>query len=248
LSLANSTTSGLSAEISRAISAETVLSTDLSTETSRAISAETALSTAVSTNISTETSRAISAETVLSTDLSTETSRAISAETALSTSFSTDLSAEVSRAISTETSIETRLSTEESRFYGTFQGEITQAALSLTGDITAGSFTTTSDARLKKDIVNVSNALEMVGQIRPVYYNWIDERPTINPGHKEIGFLAQELEAVLPNVVTTASTEEYPDQKRVAYDRLVSLLIGAVNELNAEVRALKVEVDALKKA
>jgi hypothetical protein len=182
--------------------------------------------------------------TNLSISISTEISRATSSELSLTNG----LSAEVSRATSAELSLTIRISAEESRFVGTFNASIEQSALKLSGDITAASFTTTSDARLKTDVVEVSNALEMVDQIRPVYYNWVDERPTINPGHKEIGFIAQELEAVLPNVVATVSTETYADQKRVAYDRLVSLLIGAVKELKAEVVSLKAEVEALKQA
>ena len=106
--------------------------------------------------------------------------------------------------------------------------------------MSAGSFTTASDARLKKDVVEVSNALDVVQQIRPVFYNWVDGHATLNPGHQELGFLAQELEAVLPNVVRTlpAGEGQCENQKAVAYDRLVSLLVCAVKELNAKVEAL----------
>jgi hypothetical protein len=173
--------------------------------------------------------------TTVDVGISTETSRAISSEISLENA----LSVEISRAISSETSLQLRLSLEESRFVGTFNASISQEALLLTGDITAQSFTSASDARLKKDVVEVSSALSIVSQIRPVFYNWVDERPTVNPGHKELGFIAQELEAVIPNVVATSATGELPDQKRVAYDRLVSLLVGAVKELKAEVDALK---------
>jgi hypothetical protein len=94
--------------------------------------------------------------------------------------------------------------------------------------------------RLKKDVEPVVNAVEMVMKINPVYYNWIDDRAPINPGHKELGFLAQELEAVLPNVVKTVHEGgELPDMKRVTYDRLVSLLVAAVKELKAEIDAMK---------
>jgi len=95
--------------------------------------------------------------------------------------------------------------------------------------------------RLKSDVTNLSNALETVTQIRPVFYNWISGAATLNPGHKELGFLAQELEAVLPNVVSTSSDDSVLEggKKAVAYDRLVALLVGAVQELKAEVDALK---------
>jgi hypothetical protein len=129
---------------------------------------------------------------------------------------------------------------EEVRFYNTFQGITHQKKLYLDEDIDAASFNTTSDMRLKKDVEPVVNAVEMVMKINPVYYNWIDDRASINPGHKELGFLAQELEAVLPNVVKTVHEGgEIPDMKRVTYDRLVSLLVAAVKELKAEIDAMK---------
>jgi hypothetical protein len=69
----------------------------------------------------------------------------------------------------------------------------------------------------------------------------VDERETINPGHKELGFLAQELEEFLPAVVNTSSSSEgaVPNMKSVAYDRVVALLCAAVKELKSEVEALK---------
>jgi hypothetical protein len=113
------------------------------------------------------------------------------------------------------------------------------SALTVSGEVSAKVYLTTSDIRLKKDISEVSNALELVNNLHPVLYNWIDERSTINPGYKELGFLAQEVEAVLPNVVRTGPGDGLEDRKIVAYDRLVALLVGAVKELKAEVDALK---------
>jgi hypothetical protein len=109
----------------------------------------------------------------------------------------------------------------------------------VTDEVLANAFITTSDVRLKKDIAEVSNALELVNNLHPVLYNWVDERPAINPGMKELGFLAQEVEAVIPNVVRTTQGDGLEDKKVVAYDRLVALLVGAVKELKAEVDALK---------
>jgi hypothetical protein len=111
-------------------------------------------------------------------------------------------------------------------------------ALDLTGNVNAGNFTTDSDARLKKDVETVENAMSTISQIRPVFYNWIDtNRQPVNPGHREIGFIAQELEEVLPNVVKTGNDEM--NTKHVAYDRLVSLLVGAVKELSSDISTLK---------
>ena len=266
-----SLSTGLSSEISRASSAETSLSTGLSTEVSRASSAETSLST----GLSTEVSRASSAETSLSTGLSTEVSRASSAETSLSTglstevsrassaetSLSTGLSTEVSRASSAETSLSTGLSSEISRVDAAFSGTSGYiAALTIgsgigkvfintnsdDGDINAGSFTSASDARLKKDVEEISNGLDIVLQMRPVSYNWISGRKNLNPEHKEVGFIAQELEALFPNIVRTMPEGEgqVENQKTVAYDRMVSVIVAAIKELNAKVEAMKAAMKA----
>ena len=81
--------------------------------------------------------------------------------------------------------------------------------------------------------------------LRPVFYNWID-RESINPGRKELGFLAQEVEAVVPEVISTASDEMAT--KRVCYDRLVSLLVAAVKDQAATIEALAARVAALEHA
>ena len=261
-----SLTAGVSTEASRAESAELSLSqlgsAAVSTEASRAESAEASLTAGVSAeasradaSISVEASRAESAEASLTAGVSTEASRAESAE--LSLTFS--VSAEASRAESAELSLTFSVSAEASRaeyaealLTGDLSAEVSRVTAAFTGadgiifnmhvsaEVQAQAFVTTSDARLKKDVVEVSNALDIVQQIRPVFYNWIDDRNTINPGHQELGFLAQEVEAVLPNVVSTMPNAEgrLDGQKSIAYDRLVSLLVGAIKELNAKVDAL----------
>jgi hypothetical protein len=188
--------------------------------------------------------RAAASELSLTLAVSTEASRAKSSELSLTLGVST----ETNRASTAETSIDTRL---DEAFSGV-AGHITALDISgwvkVSGDVSALSFTTTSDARLKKDVETVMNALEIVSKIHPVYYNWVDNRATVNPGHKEIGFLAQELEAVLPNVVKTYTDEVGLDggRKAVSYDRMVSLLVAAIKELKADVDALKAQVAAMK--
>jgi hypothetical protein len=93
-----------------------------------------------------------------------------------------------------------------------------------------------SDARLKKDVEDVLDATAKVNALHPVFYNWND-RASLNPGMKEIGFIAQELEAVLPHVVRTLDDEM--GTKTVAYDRLVSLLVAALKEHDVRITALE---------
>jgi hypothetical protein len=119
----------------------------------------------------------------------------------------------------------------------------TANALDVTGNVNAASFNTTSDRRLKKDFEEVQDALSKVAALHPVYYNWTN-RNTMNPDVKEIGFIAQEVEEVLPAVVTTDADEM--NTKRVAYDRVVSLLVAAMKEQSAVIAALEARLAALE--
>lgn len=138
-----------------------------------------------------------------------------------------------------------------STFYGTVDVmntfTVSQTAtineLNVTGTVNASAFATTSDARLKKDITEIEGALAKVQALRPVEYNW-NETSTMNPEHKEVGFIAQEVEAVVPGVVVTAGDEMAT--KRVAYDRLTALLVGAVKEQAAVIAALEARLAALE--
>ena len=115
-------------------------------------------------------------------------------------------------------------------------GAVYATTLAATMGVVAGYVTSYSDMRLKKDVEEVVGAVEKLNALRPVFYNW-NEKASMNPAHKELGFLAQEVEAVIPNVVLTASDEM--GTKSVAYDRLVSLLVAAVKEQDVRIKALE---------
>lgn len=98
-----------------------------------------------------------------------------------------------------------------------------------------------SDQRLKTNITPISNALEKVCKINGVEFDWTNEYlanciddPYFTRKH-DVGVIAQEVEAVLPEVVSTRDD----GIKAVKYDRIVSLLIEAIKELKAEVDELK---------
>lgn len=99
-----------------------------------------------------------------------------------------------------------------------------------------------SDERLKENVKNISNALELVKSIRGVEFDWNDNYLENNGGEDgyfvrkhDIGVIAQEVESVLPEVVGTRGD----GYKAVKYERLVAVLIEAVKELSAEVDRLK---------
>jgi len=101
-------------------------------------------------------------------------------------------------------------------------------------------FAATSDARLKTVLGFVDGAVEIVEQLNGIKYVWNDLAANLgyessHPGGVELGVLAQEVEAVLPEAV-------YKDDKdylHVSYDKLVPVLIEAIKELNARIKVLE---------
>jgi len=110
------------------------------------------------------------------------------------------------------------------------------ANLSNNGNNVSGSFTATgditaySDRTLKENIEVISSPLEKLKGMRGVTYNRIDMN-----GREQVGVIAQEVEAVLPQVVHTDEN----GLKHVAYGNIVALLIEAVKDLQAQVEEMK---------
>ncbi|TNF00116.1 MAG: hypothetical protein EP326_06965, partial [Deltaproteobacteria bacterium] len=90
-------------------------------------------------------------------------------------------------------------------------------------------WTTTSDARLKEEVEEVENVLDKIQKVRAVEYFWRDRE--INP-RREIGVIAQEIQAVFPELVHT--TED--DFLTVDYPRLGAIALEGIKELNAQVK------------
>jgi hypothetical protein len=91
-----------------------------------------------------------------------------------------------------------------------------------------------SDERLKNDIKPIENPLQKINQISGNSFVWNEEKQNIYKG-KDYGVIAQEIEKVLPELVQ----EKTDGYKAVKYDKLVSLLIEGIKELNNEVSELK---------
>jgi len=113
-------------------------------------------------------------------------------------------------------------------------------ALYVSGNIySTQNITAYSDARIKENVVTIESALDKVNLMRGVYYNKIDDPDKT----KEIGFIAQEVEEVLPEAVIYA---EDVDQYGVKYGNVTALLVEAVKELSDQVKDLKAELKELK--
>ena len=96
-----------------------------------------------------------------------------------------------------------------------------------------------SDARLKREIVPIEGALEKVNSLRGVNFRWQDEE---KPDELQMGVIAQEVEEVFPEAVST-DDEGY---KSVAYEKLVAPLIEAIKDLKVENESLKQRIGALE--
>jgi len=84
-----------------------------------------------------------------------------------------------------------------------------------------------SDERLKENVLTIPNSLDILKQVNGYYFDWIPmEGVHENEGH-DIGVIAQEVEKVLPEVVTTRDN----GYKAVKYEKLVALLIQTNKEL-----------------
>lgn len=98
----------------------------------------------------------------------------------------------------------------------------------------------TSDARLKTNIRNVKYGLPVVMQMRPVQYNW----RTGEDKDTKMGFLAQELRKVMPEVVVG---DEKKENLAINYIEIIPVLVKAIQEQQQQIDALQKELKAIKK-
>jgi hypothetical protein len=116
-----------------------------------------------------------------------------------------------------------------------------------------------SDGRLKEniEILSLGEGTALINRLKPSRFNWradLEEvapnlKGTIKPGKEEVGLIAQEVQAILPDAVREnlsgrkagkgSNIESY---LTINYDRIIPFLIQAVNELTAEVTALKEQI------
>ncbi len=205
---------------------------EITSEASARASADAKLQSSVEAEITSEASARASADAKLQSSVEAEITSEASARASADATLQSSVEAEITSEASARMSADAELySTLEAYMNGS-----RQALLLWATEVDAGSFLTTSDMRLKDNVEEVSGAVGLVNALHPVFYNWISGE-SLNPGQKELGFLAQEVEAVLPQVVSTDNTDF--KTKRVAYDRIVSVLVAAVKELDARLVVLE---------
>ena len=122
-------------------------------------------------------------------------------------------------------------------------------ALHVVGDIVAtGNITAYfSDERLKDFKGTIPNALDKVAQLNGYYYtpNETAQALGVDNNGVEVGVSAQEVEAVLPEIVTDSVVGK--DYKTVMYEKLTPLLIESVKELTEKVKKLELKLTEMEK-
>jgi len=98
-------------------------------------------------------------------------------------------------------------------------------------------YTTVSDGRLKRNVTSVNNAIDIVERLNPVYYDWNRDNPRTQsfPQKHEVGFIAQEVEQVLPEVVNVGQD----GYRTLEYGKMVSVAISAIKEIWIRVQKLE---------
>ena len=103
-----------------------------------------------------------------------------------------------------------------------------------------GSFTNASDVSLKKDITDLTYGINVLKNLKPRKYKMkADDK-------EQIGFIAQEVEADVPEVVEASETPNGDQHKGLAYGNLTAVLTKALQEAVTKIETLEAKVAALE--
>ena len=143
----------------------------------------------------------------------------------------------------------------------------TIGSISLNTSANTTAYNETSDYRIKENVVGITSALDKVNQLRPVNFNFIGKSVKLD------GFLAHEVQAVIPYAVTgekdavktvkdgdlsddgtkesadtlaTLSTKEIPALQQLDKTKLIALLTASIQELSAKNDALEARIKTLE--
>lgn len=97
-----------------------------------------------------------------------------------------------------------------------------------------------SDERLKENIVNLSYGLDTVCNLNPVSFNWIDKEKL--GSQTEIGLIAQQVQQYVPEIIGVSSDETLT----LDYAKLTPVLIKAIQELKEENNFLRSQIESIK--
>jgi hypothetical protein len=120
--------------------------------------------------------------------------------------------------------------------------------LLISGDI--GAFASISDRSLKTNVTDISpqTALDTVKTLRPVTFNWKDDIfNAARRGEFDSGFIAQEVEEVIPHAVGQYTTVDHQNTyKNMRHERIIPYLVGSIQKLEETITQLKGRIEYLE--
>ncbi|MEY9575866.1 hypothetical protein ABIE88_003442 [Bradyrhizobium diazoefficiens] len=115
--------------------------------------------------------------------------------------------------------------------------------------VASGNISAYSDPRLKEDVERITDALAILRQIDGVRFKWNHVTTLIGrPGERDIGVLADQIEAVLPELITLSIPDDANGGEQwmtVAYDKLVPVLIEGIKDQQDLIESQQAQLDAL---
>ena len=131
--------------------------------------------------------------------------------------------------------------------------------------------TSTSDARMKENIVPMSNGLNIINQIEPIYYDYTEEASVADElrRDKQSGVTAQQVKSLVPECISYLDSEDEVELEyenidgvvstvvdpavedpimMVEYKKFIPYLIGAVKELSDKLDGANAKIEALENA
>lgn len=116
-----------------------------------------------------------------------------------------------------------------------------QGNIKVNGTGTSNAWVTSSDVRFKHNITNITGGLGLVNRMQGHRYQYIPNQG--RPTGQQIGFIAQELEQITPELVVTDTATGY---KYVNYAQVTPVLVEAIKELKQKLDKANAEIDTLK--
>lgn len=115
--------------------------------------------------------------------------------------------------------------------------------LDVAGSIRCVAMTQTSSREFKQDIAPLTGALDSVMKLHGVSYRWNDKAPCDVQGKRDIGFIADEMNDVLPDIV---AKDEGGKPVGIDYGKVAAVEVEAIKQLKAENDRVKADNADLK--
>ncbi len=130
--------------------------------------------------------------------------------------------------------------------------------------IAGQAFQNQSDGRLKTNLRKIDRAVDKINSLNGCYFDWIDSIEEIGAAPQkrmkdEVGLIAQEVEKIMPQVVSLAPFDRKTDDEgkelsksgenylTVQYEKLVPLLVEGIKEQQSTIESLTARIETLEK-